>query len=198
MEEHSLRNASKAKSESLELVNKGLTELNNKIDDLTLIEKIDISENSFKSIPHQFQKLNKLKIFKCSNNLISIVDKSNVEILEEEIEFFKPKNDKKLLLNNPEDSIYSDEEDGKDGTSDSTSFDSGIHLSEKLFDFSKLESLLHLDLSHNNIDSLPQSLFRFRDGNKIFLENIHSSIAELATLNFYMLNVHFKDQIELG
>ena len=192
MEEHSLRNELKVKSESLELVNKGLTELNNKIDDLTLIEKIDISENSFKSIPHQFQKLNKLKIFKCSNNLISIVDKSNVEILEEEIEFFKPKNDKKLLLNNPEDSIYSDEEDGKDGTSD---FDSGIHLSEKLFDFSKLESLLHLDLSHNNIDSLPQSLFRFRDGNKIFLQNIYSSIAEVVPLNFYMLDVNFTDQI---
>jgi len=178
MAEHSLRNASRAKSESLELVNKGLTELNNKIDDLTLIEKIDISENSFKSIPHQFQKLNKLKIFKCSNNLISIVDKSNVEILEEEIEFFKPKNDKKLLLNNPEDSIYSDEEDGKDGTSDSTSFDSGIHLSEKLFDFSKLESLLHLDLSHNNIDSLPQSLFSLPS-----LEHLDLSHNKIATLH---------------
>ena len=149
----------------LDLSNQELSDFKVKDGDLEDVTRVDISDNNFKAIPQELQQVSNLQVLICSRNKVQISD-SKSGIVDEELDFFKPKQENKFILDNPEDSIYSDEDEeevSKNTTEESTSFDSGIQLSEKFFDFSNLKNLFHLSLSHNNIDSLPQSLFRFRD-----------------------------------
>ena len=150
------------------LENHQIAEITVQLEELENLENVNISGNSFKNIPRQFEATRTLRKLDCSNNQISVTDNvsnnSKAE-LEEESEFFKPKVENKFVLDNPEDSIFNDEDDVQEcqvkqpSITKSTSLDSGIQIIDTSFDFTRLENLTHLDLSSNKLESLPKSFF---------------------------------------
>ena len=119
----------------LDLSNQELSDFKVKDGDLEDVTRVDISDNNFKAIPQELQQVSNLQVLICSRNKVQISD-SKSGIVDEELDFFKPKQENKFILDNPEDSIYSDEE-SKDATNDdrslsksyeTSSIDSGIQI----------------------------------------------------------------------
>ena len=181
----------------LDFSNQDLSSLKVKDEDAEDITMVNISDNNFKAIPQELQQFSNLQVLICSRNKVQISD-SQGAILEEELDFLKPRDSNKFALDNPEDSIYSDEE-GKDEdrslskSHETSSIDSGIQLIESVFDFTNLNKLSHLDLSSNKIEILPQSFYllpnlEFLDLSNNFIEILQPEIKSSAKLTYLNLS----------
>ena len=193
----------------LKLENHQIAEITVQLEELENLENVNISGNSFKNIPRQFEATRTLKKLDCSNNQISVTDNvsnnSKAE-LEEESEFFKPKVENKFVLDNPEDSIFNDEDDVQEcqvkqpSITKSTSLDSGIQIIDTSFDFTRLENLTHLDLSSNKLESLPKSFFMLTNIEHLDISNnmvssLHADFKSAPKLRY--LNVSWNLLLDL-
>ena len=133
----------------------GLEELNLSARELEGLVEVDLSHKGLISVPQSVQDCVRLKGLNCAFNQISITESKP----HQENDFFKPQQENKLDLLHPEDSIYSDD-DLKEGAPDSSREPSGI---DTTFSFTKLESLTVINLSHNIIESLPDSFFSLQN-----------------------------------
>jgi len=162
-----------------------LEELKLSVEEVEGLWEVDISENNLEAVPSALQNCPTIRYLNCSFNKISITA-SKIE--HEETDFFKPQIENKFELLHPEDSIYSDD-DLKDSTS-SAPMSPGVGILcpiDRTFDFSKLENLTVLNLSHNRIDCLPDSFF--------FLKNLESLNLSHNLITF--LPHHFKSDENL-
>ena len=179
------------------------------LEELENFENVNISGNQFKNIPRQFETTRTLRKLDCSNNQISVTDNvsnNSTAELEEESEFFKPKVENKFVLDNPEDSIFNDEDDVEEFKIEqssiikSTSLDSGIQIIDTSFDFTRLENLTHLDLSSNKLESLPKSFFMLTNIEHLDISNnmvtaLHTEFKSAPKLRY--LNVSWNLLLDL-
>ena len=149
---------------TLDLSNQSITEMPIIEEHMSVIKHVDLSKNCLKSIPQVLQSSRHLLTMNCAHNSISIFTSKSLDL--EEDSFLKPKIENKFELNDPVDSIYSEEELNEGSSSvlskssdESNSVDSGIQLvADTCFDFSQMYNLQCIDLSHNEIQFFPETL----------------------------------------